>query len=227
MMNLHGQNMLITGGNGALGQAAARRAKALGATVFLLDLAFAKETQTNFARHSVDLTDVHAVAAIVAKLPPIHALLNIAGGFAMGVTGHDPDDTQWDAMFQRNVATLRTVIKAVVPSMKARKAGCIVNVGALSALHGCAGMSAYAASKSVVMNLTESLAAELGPCGIRVNAVLPSTMDTPANRQAMPLADPGDWVDPDDIANVMCFLASAQSRAIQGALIPVTGNFAC
>lgn len=224
MMHLHGQNILITGGNGALGQAAARRAKALGATVFLLDLAFAEETRAEYTCHSADLTDVHAVTAIVAALPPIHALLNIAGGFAMGILGHDPDDSQWDAMFQRNVATLRTVIKALVPGMKARKAGCIVNVGALSALHGSAGMSAYTASKAVVMNLTESLAAELGPAGIRVNAVLPSTMDTPANRQAMPLANPGEWVQPEDIANVMCFLVSAQSRAIQGALIPVTGG---
>lgn len=180
MMNLHGQNILITG--------------------------------------------AQAVSALVAALPPIHALLNIAGGFAVGVMGHDPHDAQWDAMFQRNVATLCSVIKAVVPGMKERKAGCIVNVGALSALHGRASMSAYTASKSVVMNLTESLATELGPEGIRVNAVLPSIIDTPANRQAMPLANPGDWVRPDDIANVMCFLMSKQSRAIQGALIPVTGG---
>ncbi len=224
MMNLHGQNILITGGNGVLGRAAAQCAKSLGATVFLLDLAFAEETRANFSCHSVDLADVSAVTDIVAELPPIHALLNIAGGFAMGVMGHDPDDAQWDAMFQRNVVTLRSVIKAIVPDMKARKAGCIVNVGALSALHGSASMSAYTASKSVVMNLTESLAAELGPSGIRVNAVLPSIIDTPANRQAMPHANRGDWVQPADIANVMCFLVSTQSRAIQGALIPVTGS---
>ncbi|MEO7031342.1 MAG: SDR family oxidoreductase, partial [Herbaspirillum sp.] len=144
--------------------------------------------------------------------------------FSMGAPVHDPDDISWEIMFARNVSTLRAMLKAVVPGMRERNSGRIVNVGAVSAFHGSAGMSAYTASKAVVMNLTESLAAELSDTNIRVNAVLPSIIDTPANRQAMPKVDTQKWVQPHDIAEVMCFLASAQSRAIHGALIPVTAT---
>ena len=214
--------IVITGGNGALGQAAAHLVQDRGARPVLLDLVFSDAVRARFECHAVDLTDAPAVARIVELIGPVDALFNVAGGFAMGAAVHDPDDAQWESMFARNVATLRAMLKAVVPGMRQRNRGSIVNVGAVSALHGSAGMSAYTASKAVVINLTESLAAELKHTGIRVNAVLPSIIDTPANRQAMPDAGAQDWVPARDIAEVMFFLAGAQSRAIHGALIPVT-----
>jgi NAD(P)-dependent dehydrogenase (short-subunit alcohol dehydrogenase family) len=122
------------------------------------------------------------------------------------------------------VDTLRNSLQAVVPGMVERGRGSIVNVGAMAALKGQAKMSAYVASKSVVLRLTESLSAEVRDRGVNVNAVLPSIIDTPANRAAMPDADFSRWVSPDDLANVICFLASDAARAVHGALVPVTGR---
>lgn len=221
-MNLTNKTIVVTGGNGALGRAVAHRAQSLGARVVVLD---AREAKNNLGTEQivVDLTNADAVTQTFARLGKVDAVCNIAGGFAMGTPAHAGDDTQWEAMFRLNVATVRSVIKAVVPSMLAHKAGRIINVGAASALHGKAGMSAYTASKAAVMNLTESLAAELADTPIRVNAILPTMIDTPTNRADMPDADFSQWVSPDDIAQVVCFLASDASRALHGALIPVAG----
>jgi NAD(P)-dependent dehydrogenase (short-subunit alcohol dehydrogenase family) len=219
-MDLTGQRIVVTGAAGALGQAVSSRAAELGAQVLEVDVEFA-EASAN--RHAVDLTDEAATAALVASLAPIDGLLNIAGGFAMGGMSWEADDADWERMFRLNVATLRSALKAAVPLMLERGHGRIVNVGAYGALSGLPSMSAYTASKSVVMRLTESLADEVRERGINVNAVLPTVIDTPANRAAMPDADPGRWVAPRDLANAICFLASDAARAIHGALLPVRG----
>ncbi len=224
MNSLTDHTLVITGGNGALGRAAAARAKALGARTVLLDRLFDEALLSEHECLVTDLTALDAVSKTLARIGPIHGLFNIAGGFDMGRPVADPDDSQWQAMFQMNVQTLRNVLKVAIPGMRARKRGSIVNVGALSAREGKAQMSAYTASKAVVMNLTESLAAEVAKDKLRVNAVLPSIIDTPANRAAMPGADTSTWVQPAALADVMCFLASDASRAITGALIPVTAG---
>jgi NAD(P)-dependent dehydrogenase (short-subunit alcohol dehydrogenase family) len=126
-------------------------------------------------------------------------------------------------MFAINVRTLQNALRAAVPGMIACGRGSIVNVGALGALKGQGGMSAYTAAKSVVMRLTESLSAELKEQGINVNAVLPSLIDTPRNRADMPGADYARWVGVDDLAAVMCFLGSDAARAVHGVLLPVSG----
>jgi NAD(P)-dependent dehydrogenase (short-subunit alcohol dehydrogenase family) len=115
-------------------------------------------------------------------------------------------------------------VHAVIPSMLARKQGSIINVGAWSALRGLAGMGAYTASKSAVMRLTESMSAELRGNHINVNCVLPSILDTPENRDAMPKADTSSWVRPEALAAVILFLASEAARPIHGVLLPVTGT---
>ncbi len=222
MSSLLEHTIVITGGSGALGRAAAARAKTLGARTVLLDRAFDEALINEHECLVTDLGALDAVSKSLARVGPIHGLFNIAGGFDMGRPVNDPDDSQWQAMFQMNVNTLRNVLKVAVPGMRARKRGSIVNVGALSAREGKAQMSAYTASKTVVMNLTESLAAEVAKDGLRVNAVLPSIIDTPANRAAMPNANYAEWVSPDAIAEVMCFLASNAGRGVNGALIPVT-----
>lgn len=219
---LAGLHLVITGGAGALGRAVAARAQSQGARVTVLDRVEAEQGDgINSVR--VDLSDALAVKASWEALGPVDALCALAGGFAMGALSHACDDCEWDSMMQANVASLRGVLKAAVPGMLARDRGRVITVGALSALQGKAAMSAYTASKAVVMNLTESLAAELAETGVRVNAVLPSIIDTPANRAAMPDANFREWVSPDDMAEVICFLASTQSNALHGAMIPVRG----
>ena len=219
---LTGQHLVITGGAGALGRALAATACAQGARVTVLDRIEA-EAAAGMASVVVDLADAEAVRAAWPALGRVDALCALAGGFAMGDSSFADDDEQWEAMMQANVTSLRNVLKAAVPGMLARDSGRIISVGALSALQGKAAMSAYTASKAVVMNLTESLAAELAETGVRVNAVLPSIIDTPANRAAMPDASVGQWVSPADMAQVICFLASAQSNALHGALMPLRG----
>ena len=221
---LSGRTILITGGNGALGRAAADRAKLAGARALLLDRTFSPEVMAAHECHQVDLLSAEAVADALQGMENIDAIFNIAGGFDMGAAVADNDDGQWNRMFALNVSTLRNVLKVLVPRMQTAGRGSIVNVGAMSAREGKAAMSAYTASKAVVMNLTESLAAEMIGHGLRVNAVLPSIIDTPANRAAMPGADFTQWVSPFAIAEVMCFLASDSARAINGALIPVTAG---
>src|SRR4029434_7385359 len=129
----------------------------------------------------------------------------------------------WQRMLDLNVNTMLNSVAAVVPVMRRAHRGYVVNVGAASAVRGAAKMGTYIAAKSALMRLTESMAAELREEGINVNAVLPTIIDTPANRQSMPNADPARWVAPDALADVIGFLTSDKARAIHGALIPVSG----
>jgi NAD(P)-dependent dehydrogenase (short-subunit alcohol dehydrogenase family) len=221
-MNLANKTIVITGGGGALGSTVAMRAAEFGARTVLLDRQFGDSLRLQHECLVVNLGDAPALANVVATLGPIDVMFAIAGGFDMGATVTAADDSQWQAMFDMNVSSLRNALKAIVPGMQARGSGRVVTVGALSAQHGKAAMSAYTAAKAVVMNLTESLAAEVAATPIRVNAVLPGMIDTPANRASMPAADYTQWTSPLAIADVMCFLASDASSGIHGALIPVS-----
>lgn len=219
---LSGKKIVVTGGAGVLGQAVGEVAKAGGAEVVLLDVVPDFKSDIGDT-HTLDLTDAQAVADCFASIGPFNALANIAGGFDMGPTVYETEDALWDAMFNINVSTLRTVIRVAVPILIGQGGGSIVNVGALGALRGGGNMGAYAAAKSTVMRLTEALSDEVKPQGINVNAVLPSLIDTPRNRADMPDADFSTWVDPRDLASVICFLASDAARAVHGALVPVSG----
>ena len=226
-MNLIGKTLIITGANGGLGKTVAKTARSLGAELILLDVMFTpeqlRETEPGISKYVVDLGSAAATRECFEKFAHFDAILNLAGGFAMGPAVYEITDEEWDFLFKMNVATMHNVIRAAVPKLIAQGRGSIVNVGALGALRGAPNMGAYCASKSVVMRLTESLSEELKHKGINVNAVLPNVIDTPRNRADMPDADPKKWVAPEDLANVMCFLASDAARAIHGALIPVAG----
>jgi len=231
---MDGRTIVVTGGFGALGSVVAAEAAKAGAIVAALDVApNAPERMAGligpkgFTLAGVNLTDLDATSAAMAEIKArtgrLDALVNIAGGFAWQ-TLQDGDLGLWDRMFAMNVKTCATACKAATPHLIAAGEGRIVNVGAASAVKAGAGMGAYAASKASVAKLTESLAEELKALGVTVNAVLPSIIDTPANRADMPDADFSKWVTPGDLASVILFLASRSARAVTGALIPVTGG---
>ncbi|MGE5130615.1 MAG: SDR family oxidoreductase, partial [Sphingomonadaceae bacterium] len=136
---------------------------------------------------------------------------------------HETSDQTWDFLFDLNAKSLLHAARAVVPHMLAAGGGKVVTIGAFAAQKGAAHMGAYAAAKSAVIRLTESMAAELREKNVNVNCVLPTIIDTPENRAAMPAADPGRWVAPADLANVILFLASDAARAVHGAALPVAG----
>lgn len=215
--------IVITGVAGTLGTATAQVASAYGATVIGLDVVECETLPNVSEYHKVDLLDREATLGTISSLGSFDALINIAGGFTMGMEAATPSDEQWDWMFRINVGTLRNTVMASVPLFKKQGRGKIVNIGALGALSGQAGMSAYCCAKSSVMKLTESLSEELKTDGINVNAVLPSIIDTPPNREAMPDANFSDWVAPEKLAQVLCFLASDNASAVHGALLPVKG----
>jgi NAD(P)-dependent dehydrogenase (short-subunit alcohol dehydrogenase family) len=217
----------VTGGHGVLGRAVVEAALADGLRVAVIDHASGQGAPEGVLElGGVDLTDpasaTKAIDAVAAHFGRLDALLNIAGGFVWQTT-EDPEPA-WARMFALNVTTALNASRAALPHLKASAEGRIINVGANAALKSAAGMGAYAASKAGVHRLTESLAEELKDTSVTVNAVLPSILDTAQNRKDMPDADPARWVAPADLARVMLFLASAESRAITGALIPVTGR---
>jgi NAD(P)-dependent dehydrogenase (short-subunit alcohol dehydrogenase family) len=218
--NLH---VVITGAAGTLGQAAAEKAREYGATVTGLDIVDTADLDNTDAYRQLNLLDRNATIACFGSLGKVDALFNIAGGFAMGDDAADPDSEQWDRMFSINVDTMRNATMAAVPGMVGQGRGRIVNIGALGALSGQGAMSAYCCAKSSVMRLTESLSEELRHENVNVNAVLPSIIDTSPNREGMPDADFSEWVSPDKLAEVICFLASDRASAVHGALIPVRG----
>ena len=209
-----GRTVMITGAKGNLGRALAEAFEQRGAEVVPVDL-------------PTNLLDQAQVDAVVRKaiqdFKRIDVLCNIAGGFRMGRSVHETTDADWNFLMDLNARTVLHTARAVVPHMIAAGGGRIVNVGAFAAQKGAANMGAYIASKSAVMRLTETMAAELREKNINVNCVLPTIIDTPANRADMPKADPKRWVAPADLANVIVFLCSDEARAIHGATLPVTG----
>ena len=220
MKPLENRTVVITGALGGLGRTVCAVAESQGARVIRLDIARDENLPDCYA---VDLTNADATRELIQSFGPFDSLVNLAGGFAMGTESWDSSDEQWDLMFSLNVSTMRNAIKAAVPVLLEQQEGSIVNVGAFGAREGQGLMGAYCASKAVVMRLTETLAEELKTKGINVNAVLPTVIDTDANRSAMPENNPADWVSPDDLANVICFLLSPAAKAVHGALLPVRG----
>ncbi|MEP6589296.1 MAG: SDR family NAD(P)-dependent oxidoreductase [Polaromonas sp.] len=232
-MSFENKTVMVTGAAGNLGQAVAAAFASQGARLVLLGrqvgplrTAFGDEG-ANRLFLAADLLDgpqvAAALAAAVARFARIDVLCNLAGGFRMGDAVHETADSSWDFLLDINARTLLNMVRAVVPHMLERGGGKIVNVGAYAAQKGAAQMGAYCAAKSSVIRLTEAMAAELRAKNINVNCVLPSIIDTPENRAAMPAADPQRWVARNDLASVIVFLASDAARAIHGAALPVTG----
>lgn len=224
---MNSRSIIVTGGFGALGRVVAAAFAARGDRVARVDFATAAEARVEGGLDlggrdlSIPGAAQDVVAAVKAAFGGVDVLVNIAGGFTWQSFA-DGDVATWQRMFAMNVLSAATMTKAALPELMAATAGRVINIGAASAIRADAGMGPYGAAKSGVHRLTESLAAELAGSSLTVNAVLPSIIDTPANRADMPTADFSRWVRPEALADVILFLASPAAAAVTGALIPVT-----
>ena len=225
---MDGKVVVITGALGALGKVVAESALARGARVAGVDHATSKvaATTNRIELGGVGLSNAAAaktaIDSVASHFGRIDALVNIAGGFAFEPVAEGETNT-WQRMYALNVLTALNASRAAIGHLTATGAGRIVNVGAMAALQAGSGMGPYAASKAGVHRLTEALSAEWKG-KITVNAVLPSIIDTPANRASMPQADFGKWVAPQELAEVILFLIGDAASAVTGALIPVSGR---
>jgi NAD(P)-dependent dehydrogenase (short-subunit alcohol dehydrogenase family) len=231
---MNGKVIVVTGASGALGKVVSELAMARGARVAAVDHATPPQLASRPDRldlGGVDLSDAaqagKAIDAVAAHFGGLDALINVAGGFVYesvaDSTSRNAPNESWDRMHRLNLLTALNASRAAIPHLVKSAAGRIVNVGAIGALTAGAGMGPYAASKAAVHRLTETLAAELKG-KVTVNAVLPSTIDTAANRASMPGADFAKWVTAEELANVIMFLASDAASAVTGALLPVSGR---
>jgi NAD(P)-dependent dehydrogenase (short-subunit alcohol dehydrogenase family) len=236
-MRLKNRIAIITGGTGALGRAVVSAFIEEGSKVvctYIIDeelshysSSLTENQRSNLVFVQADVTKEKSVAEVVQKtlerFGRVDVLVNIVGGFTYAKI-IDTDEKTWDSMMNINLKSTFLCSKAVLPQMIKQNYGKIINVSSRPGLKGSSGVGAYAASKAAVMNLTETIADEVGDYEINVNAILPSTIDTPANRKSMPDADFSKWVKPEEIARVITFLASDDSRSISGAGIPVYGK---
>ena len=219
-----GKIVLIAGGSGALGQTVVPAFSKAGAQVITVDRNPPSAQAGGRAAMKADVTDEADVQRLVDDVIRtrgcIDALVNLVGGFAMGRVV-ETDAALWQRMLTMNVTAAFLLSKAVLPHMVARGTGRIVHVAAWAAVEPFPGAAAYIVSKASLLTLIKVLALELSGSGVTVNAVLPNTIDTPANRASMPQTDPSTWTKPESIAGTLLFLASEEARQISGAAIPI------
>lgn len=219
--------IIVTGAAGILGQSVCQLLQLRGSSVVGIDIAshLADGAVCDMYVGSIDLTEEgHAIAAIrqiVQECGPLYGLINVAGGFVWETVESGSPST-WDRLWATNLKTCLHAVHAALPHLSS--GGTIINISAAASQKAALGMAPYAASKAAVSRLTESLAEELKPRGIRVNALLPTIIDTAANRRDMPDDDPALWVHPNELAEIVSFLLSPAASAINGALIPVSGR---
>jgi NAD(P)-dependent dehydrogenase (short-subunit alcohol dehydrogenase family) len=229
-MPLSNKVVLITGANGGLGAAVTNAFLEAGARV----AGVAKEIQNsdfphpNFIAYSAELGSAEAaratVAAVIAKWERIDALVHLVGAFTGGKSVAETSDDDLEQMLDANLRTALHMIRAVLPDMRSRGAGRILAIGSKTAVDPQPMLGAYSASKAALVSLVRTVALENQDRGITANVILPGTMDTPANRAAMPGADAAKWVQPAQVASLLVHLASDQASQINGAVIPILGR---
>jgi NAD(P)-dependent dehydrogenase (short-subunit alcohol dehydrogenase family) len=227
-----GRSVLASGGSGALGRAVVRAFLEANDRVTVpwvvegeraaLERDEAEALRSGRLRLvAADVSEADGAATAVAAAEPLDVLVNGVGGFAGGSPVHETPLEVWDRMYRINLRTAVALTRAALPGMLARGRGVLLNVASRAALERPPGLAAYAASKEAVLVLTETLQKEVAGRGVRVNAVVPTTIDTPANRAAMPKADFRLWTPPERIAAVLLFLASDAGATVRGGAIPV------
>jgi NAD(P)-dependent dehydrogenase (short-subunit alcohol dehydrogenase family) len=236
-ISFSGKVALVAGGTGGLGAAISLAFLEEGAQVVVTyrkeeEFAALKSAAGGDTRalegHRVDITDEIAAAefvnGVIAQHGRLDAVVNTIGGYAGGIKLWELKTEVLDRMLLLNLRSGFTLARAVLPAMLKQRRGSFVNVAAKAAFDHGAGAAAYAASKAAAVALMDSLASDSMGTGVRVNSILPSIIDTAANRQAMPKADFASWPKPEDIAQVILFLSSDMAKTIHGAAIPVYGN---
>ncbi len=224
---MKGKIVLITGAKGGLGTNVTKAFLAADATVLGVSRSIQQTdfSSLNFAAFPADITQPEStrelVAKVVAKYGRIDILVHVAGGFAFSKV-HETDDETWDKMCDLNLASGFYIAREVLKVMRNGSGGRLIAIGSLAATEPHAGIGAYVATKSALAALYRTIALENTDKNITANVILPGTMDTPANRAAMPKADPSKWVQPADVAKVALLLAGDQGALINGALIPVS-----
>jgi NAD(P)-dependent dehydrogenase (short-subunit alcohol dehydrogenase family) len=228
-----GKVVLVAGGTGGLGRAVSLSFLNEGATVHVTyrgEAEFATlkksagESTTSLSGHRADVTNDRDVAQLLQSIGSIDVMVNTVGAYAGGTALWQTPPEVFDTMISLNLRAGYVLSRNVVPSMLKQGSGAIVNISSRAAVDHAAGAGAYAASKAAALAMMDSLAADLKGTGVRVNTVLPSIIDTEANRTAMPGADYATWPKPEDIARVILFLCSEDSRLIHGAAVPVYGT---
>ncbi len=231
-MQFTNKTILVAGGTGGLGRAVSEAFLGAGANVIVT---YRKREEFDALKPSskleglaLDVTDdravADAIAGVVARRRSIEVLVNTVGGYTGGVKLWETDAAVLDRMLALNLRSGYVLSRAIVPLMIKQGQGAIVNIAARAAFDHPSGAAAYAASKAAAVAMMDSLAADLRGTGVRVNTVLPSIIDTDANREAMPAADYSKWPKPEDIAKVILFLCSPDASVIHGASIPVYGD---
>lgn len=226
------RSVVVTGGTGALGGAVVTAFLALGDRVTVPWIVAAERDALAAAQREAldggrlclveaDVAEESGAAAALEAAGHADVLVNGVGGFAGGAPVHETELAVWDRLYRMNLRSAVAMSRAAAPGMLARGGGVVLCVASQAAFDRPAGLAAYSASKAAVAVLTETLQKELGPGGVRVCAVVPTTIDTPANRRAMPDADPSAWTAPEDIARVLAWLASPDAASVRGALVPV------
>jgi NAD(P)-dependent dehydrogenase (short-subunit alcohol dehydrogenase family) len=232
-----GKLVLVAGGTGGLGRAVSLAFLEEGAKVVVTyrgqeewdDLKrVVGANASSLAGRRIDVTDEAGVdqfvQSLVAEYGHLDVVVNTVGAYAGGMKLWETDPKVFDRMLSLNLRSGYTILRAIVPAMLKQKHGAIINVAAKAAFDHAGGAAAYAASKAAAVAMIDSLAADLKGTGVRVNSILPSIIDTEANRKAIPTADSAQWPKPEDIARVILFLCSDDARLIHGAAVPVYGD---
>jgi NAD(P)-dependent dehydrogenase (short-subunit alcohol dehydrogenase family) len=230
---MHGQHILITGGTGGLGSAVTRQVLHRGGQAVVpyltpdagerLKASLPDDHIHRLRLFPADLTDEATVISLVADMPRIDALIHLVGGFAMGDTVNYTYRA-WKQDFELNVNTTFLLAKHCLKRMQAQNYGRIVTVGSRGAVIPSGKLAAYCAAKAAVVAFTQSIADEMKGTNITANSVLPSVIDTPANRAAMGPDQAQQWVQPASLSEVICFLASKAAKDVRGAAVPVYGD---
>jgi NAD(P)-dependent dehydrogenase (short-subunit alcohol dehydrogenase family) len=219
--------VLITGAKGGLGTFVTQRFLATGAKVVGASRSIAQEDfpAPNFVALPVDFTKsaevTRAIGSVVERYRRLDVLVHVLGGFAGGKSVAETDDGTWEQMRDLNLTAAFYVLRAAIPHLRKSRSGRIVAVGSLAAVEPHAGLGAYVTFKSALVSLVRTAAVENRDAGVTANVVLPGTMDTPANRKAMPGADYSKWLKPADVADLILWLADERAAQITGTAIPI------